>query len=1572
MQRSVYRELFCNLPAAVFLLDASTLAILDCSDEARSTFAHDSFELTGTSFLQLHEGRDAELAREALRSGRAKYSARMIETGGRTFDAILTVKPVLCDGTQGLVVFADTSASSTAAEVEHTELKILSSQVPVILWSTDTNLRFISLSGAGVKDRAAADSLIGVTLYQYHQSEDPKLPAIDAHHRALKGESVAYSHQHGDHEYQCWVEPLRGVDGSVHGVIGVGIDVTEQKRMETQLRLSEERNRAIIENATDVIYTHDLRGNFTSVSPAAEDLAGYRIEEALKMNLVQVISPEDYARAMEHLDCKIRGEQVGSIELDIIRKNGTRVPVEVSTRLILRDGAPIGIQGIARDISDRRAAERALRESETRFRAVAETAASAIFICSAEKFAYVNTASEQITGYSAEELYTKKFWEIVHPDFSDLVRVRGTARIAGDSITPNRYEFKIVRKDGQERWVDFTAGIIDYKGQSALLGTAFDITERKNAEQELQIQKKQLEELFQTAPEGIVILDPQGLVLQANDEFLTMFGFYMEDVLGKAIDQFIVPSFKLEESSALNLSMRKGYAAIEETTRSRKDGTLIDVSILAKPLTIKHGEVGRFVIYRDITAHRRAEHVREVQFSTTQILSVAPTLNDAASRLLPSLARELGWDYARMWIVDGSLHCVRSWQVDGVQALEHFATPGATSEGVRSVLNSGESLWIGDLAEVALWPTSVVQQSGVRSLFAFAIRTSSGIIGVLEFASLTPRQPDFELLKVLNDIGAQVGQFIERKNAERAVIESESKFRAVADTAASAIFILGSERLLYVNHWTEKITGYSREELLNMDVWRIVHPEDAPELRDRLRRRFAGQENRSSFEFRIMNRYGQSRWLEYSASPIGFEGQMAVLATAFDITDRKRAEQLQSALFRITSLASNTSDLSEVYRGIHQIVGELMYARNFYIAVLDEPTNTIEFPYFVDEEDPEPPPPQQRSRGLTDYVLRTGKPLFADPKRFEELVASGDVESLGAPSIDWLGVPLKSGEQTFGVLTVQSYSENVRYGIAERDILTFVSQQVARAIENRRNQDALQQSEVRYRSQVQSALYGLYRSSVDGRFLDVNPALIQMLGYDSAEEMLALDMARDLYVNPEERRRIIEEVGDDSIIKGIEAHWRRKDGKVIVVRLSGRGGVRYPNEPVTFEMIAEDVTERRQLEEQLRHSQKMEAVGRLAGGVAHDFNNLLTVIKGYSDLMLSEVRPGDRLRSEVEEIRKAADRAAALTRQLLAFSRRQVLEPRVLDLNAVVNNIDRLMRRLIGDDVQLYTALDPKLETVKADPGQIEQVIMNLAVNARDAMPTGGSLTIETANVDLDDAYARENGLAQGGRFAMLAVTDDGMGMTPETRSQIFEPFFTTKELGKGTGLGLSTVYGIVKQSGGHISCYSEPGQGSSFKVYLPVVSAGKTTSSEFAQQPRLAAETRKCFETILLVEDEDGVRALVKQVLERDGYQVMEARNGTEALLCSEQFTGKIHLLLTDVVLSQMSGREIAKIVMERRTDAKVLFISGYTEEAIVRHGVLESGTAFLQKPFTPSALSRKVREILDSDTRSLAASSH
>jgi signal transduction histidine kinase len=391
----------------------------------------------------------------------------------------------------------------------------------------------------------------------------------------------------------------------------------------------------------------------------------------------------------------------------------------------------------------------------------------------------------------------------------------------------------------------------------------------------------------------------------------------------------------------------------------------------------------------------------------------------------------------------------------------------------------------------------------------------------------------------------------------------------------------------------------------------------------------------------------------------------------------------------------------------------------------------------------------------------------------------------------------------------------------------------------------------------------------------------------------------------------------------------------------------------------ERLVSHRRLEDQLLQSQKMEAVGRLAGGVAHDFNNLLTAIIGYSQLLLGGFDISDPRRESLEEIEKAGKRAAALTSQLLAFSRKQVLQMRLLDLNSVVSNMETMLRRLIGEDVELAVALRPGIGIVKADQGQLEQVIMNLAVNARDAMPQGGKMTIETAAASLDEEYAREHIGVQPGRYVMLAISDTGSGMDKATQARIFEPFFTTKERGKGTGLGLSTVYGIVNQSGGHIWVYSEPGRGTTFKIYLPLVEDGSRPARESAEPPRSGFGS----ETVLLAEDEEAVRKLTRGILEMHGYTVLEANSGPEALRAVQEYPGKIHLLLTDVVMPQMSGKSLSNSIGLLRPDIKVLYVSGYTDEAIIQHGVLDRSVAFLQKPFTPEGLTSKVREVLDQE---------
>ncbi len=508
-------------------------------------------------------------------------------------------------------------------------------------------------------------------------------------------------------------------------------------------------------------------------------------------------------------------------------------------------------------------------------------------------------------------------------------------------------------------------------------------------------------------------------------------------------------------------------------------------------------------------------------------------------------------------------------------------------------------------------------------------------------------------------------------------------------------------------------------------------------------------------------------------------------------------------------------------------------------------------------------------------------------------------------------------------------------------------------------QDDLSRSEVNFRSLVTNAPYGICRCDRSGILLDVNPAFVAMLGYTDPSELVGRHLGT-LYSDTQHWFELADVFRSLREFNGVVAEWMRNDGTPTVVRISGRA-MRDRDNTVYYELFTEDVTERRALELQLRQSQKMEAIGRLAGGVAHDFNNLLMVISGYSEFLLERLGPDPDVRGPAKEIANAAERATSLTRQLLAFSRKQMLAPKVLDLNEVVTENLKMLTRLIGEDIELVMKPGSELNAVKADPGQIEQVIMNLAVNARDAMPKGGKLTIETSNVVLDESFTRLHAPLQPGEYVVLTLSDTGTGMDAETQSHMFEPFFTTKGP-KGTGLGLSMVYGIIKQSGGYIWAQSDVGKGTTFQIYLP--RATEVGEPAAMQAAITATAPRPNVETILVVEDEENLRHLARQYLQAQGYTVLEAPNGATAIQVCTEYSGPIHLLLTDVIMPGMNGRELAQSILTLRPDTKVVYMSGYTENVIGHNGMLEAGVNLLQKPFSLPALKAKVREVLDTES--------
>jgi two-component system cell cycle sensor histidine kinase/response regulator CckA len=789
------------------------------------------------------------------------------------------------------------------------------------------------------------------------------------------------------------------------------------------------------------------------------------------------------------------------------------------------------------------------------------------------------------------------------------------------------------------------------------------------------------------------------------------------------------------------------------------------------------------------------------------------------------------------------------------------------------------------------------------------------------------------------------------QNSELRLTYLEQMFQASPDALCIADL---THHVVWANEAFLRTFGYSEAEIFGQPLENLVVPPDRL-AETRWCAETLAKGERLSLETKRRRKDGTLLEVAISCAPLLRDGKMAGFYAGYrDISDRKRVEVLSSALYRIAEKSSSAQDLQQFFAAVHGIVDELMYARNFYIALFDPVSELISFPYFVDEQDTAPAP-RKRARGLTDYLIRTGEPLLATPEVLQAMEDRGEVARNGSRSLDWMGVPLRVNSHTFGALVVQTYSKNIRYGDRDKEILTFVARQLASAVEIKRNEQALRRSEARYRSLVQSSVYGIYRSSLEGQFLDVNPALITMLGYTSAEEVLLLDPEKDVFALSQEHARVIEDFRRSGRLDGIEVKWKRKDGNVITVRISGRA-VSSADEPAdVLEAIAEDVTERRALEDQFRQAQKMEAVGRLAGGVAHDFNNLLMVISGYAEVILTKLPLDHPLHEKGQAIQQAADRATTLTRQLLAFSRKQLLELKVVDVNAIVQDMERLVRPLIGENVELITSLSPQAAHTRADAGQLEQVLMNLVVNAKDAMPGGGKLTIHTQNIFIDESHRPEQQFIRPGNYVTLSVSDTGMGMDKETQSRIFEPFFTTKEKGKGTGLGLSTVYGIVKQSGGYVMVQSEQGRGTAFHIYLPKVDDAVEKQTAPAPATALGGS-----ETVLLVEDEESVRQLVRDTLVAKGYKVLEAEGGESGLAAAASHQGKIDLVITDVVMPGMGGRDLVKHLAKARPGTKVLYLSGYTEDAIVSDGSIESGTAFLQKPFSLQNLSRKVREVL------------
>jgi PAS domain S-box-containing protein len=1183
----------------------------------------------------------------------------------------------------------------------------------------------------------------------------------------------------------------------------------------------------------------------------------------------------------------------------------------------------------------------------------------------------------------------RETWDVVIADHS-MPGFSGTAALA--LLRERRIDLPFIFVSGtlgEDIAVEaMRAGASDYvmKGDLKRLAPAIERELReaqgrwaqRRAETALADSEKRLVGILESALDAHVTMNSDGIITGWSPQAESMFGWTKPDALGRSLGETVIPpKFRDAHHRGLAHFLASGIGPILrqriELTALHKSGRELPVELTVTPIRL--GEVWEFSAFvRDITEQKLTERRVAAHNAVPRVLSQSANLVEAVPHVLQAICESLSWDVGAVWMVDRHaqvLRCLDVWCAPLTRAARFAAlSRSATfSTGVGlpgRVWESGEPHWIYDVVQDPNFPRGqVAAEGGLHGAFAFPILSGTQVLGVMEFFSGEIQEPDETVLEMLAATGVQIGQFVERERAVEALRTSEQRYRTLFETNPLPAWVFDRDtlRILAVNDEAIRHYGYSHEEFLRLTIADLRPSEDVPRLLEYLETlQSAPHVFHKSGTWHHRKKDGSDMVVEISGQPVTWEGRSAELVVANDITERKRTEEALAQRARLAELnaevgiaLSQGESLRDILRRCAEALVRQLDAAFARIWTLNKLTNTLELQasagMYTHIDGPHSRVPvgqfkigliaQERRPHLTNAVV--GDPRVHDQEwaKREGMVA-------------FAGYPLIVQDQVVGVMAMfarHPFSDFVQEALAS------IADGIAVGIARKDAEAARRASHEMLQSVIEGATDPIFVKDAKRRYVLINSAEARALGRPK-EEVIG-QVVDSLY--PPEIAAAIRE-GDERVIRDNapltqEVTVPGADGPrtYLVTKVPTRDDAGRANGLIG---VAKDITELSRAEVQLRQSQKMEAVGRLAGGVAHDFNNLLTVISSYSELLL-EGLPGEdeARRDDLGQIKKAALDAAALTRQLLAFSRQQVLEARVLDLNAIVTGAGKMLERVIGEDIRLALALDPDLGAVKVDPGQIEQVIMNLAVNARDAMPQGGKLTIETANVELDTDYTAEHSVVNPGRYVELVVSDTGVGMDEPTKRHIFEPFFTTKELGKGTGLGLATVYGIVKQSGGFLWVYSEPGAGTTFKIYFPRIAEAESTPRRAATPP-----PAKGSEIVLLAEDAAPVRAVARQILERNGYTVLEAPSGKAAIDIATQRHGPIHLLLTDVVMPEMSGRQLADQLTAQRPEIKVLFMSGYTNDAVVRHGVLEAGIAYLQKPFTPDGLARKVREVLDS----------
>jgi two-component system, cell cycle sensor histidine kinase and response regulator CckA len=1180
------------------------------------------------------------------------------------------------------------------------------------------------------------------------------------------------------------------------------------------------------------------------------------------------------------------------------------------------------------EISARKKTEAALRESEDRYRGVFESAAVGIDVVDADgRFLQVNSSFAEMLGYTQDELLNLTFFDISHPDDVEVSRIKHEKMVRGETES-YRFEKRYIRKDGGVLWAEVSVSPV--RGPDgvhlATVGVIADLTYRKRAEEALRESEDKYRTIFEESFDGLFITSPGGKILDMNKKGVAMFGYdTKEEILSLDLERDVY-AHPPDRKPILAMVNAQGSAEYEVVVKKKNGEEMITHCVL----TAVKDDRGVITSYRGI--------IRDI----TELALVRLRLENERARLrtlvqtIPDL----------VWLKDP----------DGIyltcnSRFERFF--GAKESDI--VGKTDYDFVDADLADFFRDHDRKAMSAGKPSIneewIAFA---DDGHRELLETIKTPMYDDDGSLIGVLG-IGRNITA---AREAEEALQAASVYNRSLIEASLDPLVTISAEgKITDVNAATEQVTGYSREELIRTDF--ADYFTDPQKARNGYQRAFT-EGAVKDYELQIRHRDGDLTPVIYNASVYhDRSGEIiGVFAAARDITERKISEELIRVRLNLLEFAASHS-LEELLQKTLDEIGAL--------------TNSpIGFYHFVETDQKTLSLQAWSTRTVQEFCKVEGKGqhhridqagVWADCVHERRPIIHNDYSSLphrrGMPEghaavIRELVVPIIKSDQIMAVLGIGN--KPTAYTGKDIEIVSYFADVAWEIYTRKRAQEALKESEQQYRTLFEDSIDGVYSVLRDGTITDANTAFCKLFGY-TTEEMIGKDI-RGLYLDPADRPRFQEEIEKQGFVKDYEVKFRKRDGIEVDCLLSSSVHFGKDGSIAGYRGIVRDLTARKALQRQFQQAQKMEAVGTLAGGIAHDFNNILQVVLGYSELVLGDEDLPNRLREDLGRVLEAGKNGADLVQRLLTFSRKTEPKPLNLDINQRIRQTQKFLQRTVPKMIDIELILAEDLARIHADPTQLDQVLMNLSVNARDAMPEGGKLVIETANVVIDEDYAGSHLEAKPGRYVLLRVSDTGSGMDKETLEHIFEPFYTTKEAGKGTGLGLATVYGIVKQHGGYITCYSEPGEGTSFKMYFPAIEME-------IDQDVAATAIMPAFgtESILLVDDEEFVRDLGKRILERSGYTVLIAANGKEALNLYKKERDKISLVILDLIMPEMGGKQCLGELLKIAPKARVLIASGFASDRQTKEAMETGARGFVDKPFNMKGMLQAVREVLDSD---------